>query len=374
MTTDPDERPAPFIDPGTPEADIAAFVATIRTALGHLASENNGPAGGYLWRWAHRGLWTITAGAVLDPDPVVAGPAGEWRLARTDRGGAVFALTILAGADALPEGVELPRGGLYAGAGVATPAITVPPGAVPYPVQLALGGPRDGDLQPVVAPGGSLATVNLRTGGNFVCALAAGRMAVVIVAACLGLPEGYPVPADLYAPPLAETGARRPPAPRPAYPADRPAARVPGANTGARPGPSWRGDTGGRTATFAGDGQHDYPRAGMGPGAAYAPQIADAEPRGGYLVEPAPQETGPQTTQMDVPPRDFGVPYVAGVDDTGHQPGPFPEYTGGRDDCGPAPVESSPPPAYEPPAAYEPPPAYDGGGYGGDSSPAGGCD
>lgn len=361
MTTDP-ERPAPFIDPGTPEADMTAFVTTVRAALGAIAAEDNGPAGGYLWRWAHRGLWTLTAGAVLDPDPVVAGPAGEWRLARADRTGALFALTILAGADALPEGVAVPHlgGGLYAGAGVATPAVTVPPGSVPYPVQLDLGGPRDGDLQAVVAPGGSMAVVNLRTGGNFVCALAAGRMAVVIVTACPQLPAGYPVPADLYAPPLGATGARRPPAPRPAYPVDRPSTRVPGANTGARPGPAWRDDP------------RVQPRAGMGPGAAYAPEPVSVEPS--YGLPPTFGDlAGPQTTQMDLPTRHEGVPYIAGVDDTGRTPGPFPEYTGGRDECGTTYGQpADPPAAYDPPPAYDPP-AYDAGA-GSDPSPAPGCD
>lgn len=99
-----------------PWADVAAFVEVIRAALGDLADEQHGPVGGYQWRWARRGLWTLTAGSVLNPDPVLAGPAGEWRIRGCGRDGAVYALLVLAGADALPAGVTVPgRSGLYVG-------------------------------------------------------------------------------------------------------------------------------------------------------------------------------------------------------------------------------------------------------------------
>jgi hypothetical protein len=129
----------PTIDPSTDGRDFAEFCDVIRRAFGSEAEESTGPSGGVVWRWARRGLWTITAGAVLHPEPVLAGPAGEWRIARADRTGATYALLVLSGADALPPGVETPRPGRPApssatyAAGVRIPDAVRPaaPGADP---------------------------------------------------------------------------------------------------------------------------------------------------------------------------------------------------------------------------------------------------
>lgn len=99
----------PQIDPSTPHADVAEFVAVIRHALGHVASINHGPSGGYEFIWSHKGLWKITVGAVLAAEPALEGPRGYLRLARCDHWHAQLALVILGAIDGLPDGVEPPR-------------------------------------------------------------------------------------------------------------------------------------------------------------------------------------------------------------------------------------------------------------------------
>ena len=100
--------PAPQIDPSTPTADVAGFVATIRHYLGQHTSENHGPSGGYEFRWSHKGLWKISAAAILDAEPLIDGPRGYLRLARCDDWHARLALIILDAIDGLPDGVKPP--------------------------------------------------------------------------------------------------------------------------------------------------------------------------------------------------------------------------------------------------------------------------
>jgi hypothetical protein len=171
----------PDIDPGTPEAEFAEFVATIRRAFGAVATEAPGTDGGLVWRWSRRGLWSITAGAVLHPDPVLSGPAGEWRIARADRAGATYALLVLSGADALPPEVEIPRTGrpspspaTYAGGvripDAAAPAVRPP---APLPADPERGGFRPAAGRPAyrepgantgAAPGASFGSRNVHRG------------------------------------------------------------------------------------------------------------------------------------------------------------------------------------------------------------------
>jgi hypothetical protein len=358
------------IDPNEQE-ELAEFAAVIRTAFAGIARETDGRHEGLVWQWGHRGLWTIHAGAMLHPEPVIAGPAGEWRIARANRTGAIFALLILEGADALPAGVIVPRleqpapvpvsasvpvpGGLYAG-GVRLPD-TPPP---PTSIELRPDGPRNGEQQTVLTPYGGAAVVNARTGGNFVTAVRAGTTAVVVVRPFAELPHDAPIPALLY-PAATAPPSIRPPAPdgeqpgwRRASPSPRPAYREPGGNTGVRPGARFAGDvTAGRRAYVTDGDQHFaggqlIAETRMGPGAAYAPEVV----RDDRVCPPPPwappAEAAPATTPMDDRPN-----Y--------HQPAPAPE--------------ASAPASYTPPAETSAPASYGGGGGGGgNDAPAASCD
>lgn len=98
----------PITDPNTPDADVDAFVAVIRKAFGERAQEDHHVTGGHVWRWAHKGLWKLTAGAALLTEPLLEGPRGYLRLARCDDWHARLVLVILGAIDALPAGVEPP--------------------------------------------------------------------------------------------------------------------------------------------------------------------------------------------------------------------------------------------------------------------------
>jgi hypothetical protein len=326
-----------------PEDDFTGFCLVIRRAFAGTAQEIDGRGDGIVWKWNRRGLWTITAGATLHPEPVLTGPAGEWRIAHADPTGATYALMVLAGADALPDGVEVPpparpAGGLYAAGGIRIPESA--PAATPgQPIQLRPAGPRDGDRQPVLTPYGGTAIVNARTGGNFITAVGAGTAAVV-VPPFIDLPWDAPIPATLHTPP--QLPSVRPPAPEPAErggfrpsPSPRPAHRTFGGNTGARPGPAWAGRP---RSTWDDDRPvADVPAAGLGPGAAYAPEVLRDDRVSSYGVDCGPTVVA----GSDLPSRGADIPT--------------------------APVSS--------PAPVEDRPAYGGGGgndYGGSPSP--GCD
>lgn len=229
---------------GTPEADIAAFVSVLRAAFGSVLDEQSGPAGGYQFRWTHKGLWKITVGGVLEPAPLLEGTFGYWRLAAADQRHAELALLILDAAGALPPNVSV------------------------SPVQLAA---VDNAVMTSYAGAGQ------RPGNTGV-----GELTRRIRPATL-LPE-------------------------------RPPSRLPGSNTGARPGPAFTAPSGFVNGPYAGR------PAEMGPGAGYAPQQVEVGPL------PAP---GCQTARIagsDLPARDAAVPVT--VNDIGH-PIP-PAETGGE--------------------------------------------
>jgi hypothetical protein len=285
LSTEHTKPAGPTIDPATPEADVADFAAVIRDAFGDVVDEQHGPAGGYQWRWSNRGLWKISAGAVLDPQPFVEGPAGYWKIAKADRTGAEYALQVLAGAGALPPGVAPPAGTFYGSRHVqlrqGVRAMVrgrlynaTGPILEHEPVELIPQGPRQGDLQHIIAPGGSPAVLNV-AGATFIVALESGRMGVVVVEGFAGLAEDAPIPAKLY--PAALGAVPTPVRPRMASPTT--------------------------------------PSAGMGPGAAYAPQVVDPGPVGGpgvfagYGSACTPGEADDAMSRMpwiagsDVPPR-----------------------------------------------------------------------
>ncbi|GLY08216.1 hypothetical protein [Actinoplanes sp. NBRC 101535] len=89
-------------------AGVTRFAATVREALGPHAVEEHDGQGGHRWRWTQRGLWTLTVGGLLEPEPVLAGPAGTWRFAAASLGAADLVLLMLHLAAAMPVGAGMP--------------------------------------------------------------------------------------------------------------------------------------------------------------------------------------------------------------------------------------------------------------------------
>ncbi|MFI7608886.1 hypothetical protein ACIBTV_27750 [Micromonospora sp. NPDC049366] len=98
---------------GEPIPGLAEFADAMRAVLRtRYDSQVDGPdaleswtrGDGYAWRWSTSvGMWTVTAGGLVDPRPLLRGPGGIWRVdAAPDTAGAAVVVVMLRAAGGLP--------------------------------------------------------------------------------------------------------------------------------------------------------------------------------------------------------------------------------------------------------------------------------
>lgn len=260
----------------TPAEQLDAFVQAVKPALDPVATYHHGPMGGHEWRWSTpAGAWALHVGGAIDAGPLVIGPGGnhwhttEYALQHADL---VLLMLQLAGALEGPDrpvvdvrpvvgqirgqrwqappsgvgpGIEIAGSDLPARGAAADP---LQPGTKPLqlhdhgyrPVSVRL--VDTGDEVDVVPVGVAFALPDTAPPGVYHLA---GHVEGKWVQYALSMMPGAPltftgVDAGAVA---ALEGARpfslRDLSDRDEGPADRPASRRPGANTGARPGPQF---------------------------------------------------------------------------------------------------------------------------------------